>query len=101
MVLMIRSFTSELDLHRIVDLIKVCKEVDKLDQSVSIDVLPMELASPDIDPARDVRLWETTDGMLVGYGALWIGQGETLDGFLWPTAVYPDVRDSDLESHAR
>ncbi len=95
--LTMRPYGGEADLEAIANLINACEVVDQLDSGTSVPELRQSLEEPSLDKARDIRLWEDTDGQLVGLGKLWIPPiGEVIDGFLG-FRVLPTARSGDLE----
>ena len=92
-----RGYAGETDLPAIVAMLKVCEAADRLDESITIDDLRLEFAMPEVDIARDVRLWVDTDGALLGFGQIWFhSKAEDPDSFVW-YKVHPDARDGDLD----
>lgn len=95
----LRSYAGEQDLQPICDLLNLCESVDQLDEGyVTPDTWRVRLDSPDVDKARDVRLWEDAEGCLVGYATTWvlkIGEGHT--EAILTMRIHPDVRDKGLE----
>jgi len=93
-----RPYVNETDLSAIATLINACEVVDQLDQGTSVSELQQSLDYPCLDKARDIRLWEDTDGKLIGYSHIGIPEsGEELDCFLG-FRVHPTARGGDLES---
>jgi mycothiol synthase len=93
-----RPYGGEADLARIADLRNACEAIDHLDMSTSVDELRTEFGDPRLDAARDLRLWETDDGQLTGFGQLWKLVGaENLNGRLMPW-VLPEARGNGLET---
>src|SRR5689334_8753600 len=89
------AYAGESDLPAIVDLQNACEAIDRLDAGSSADQLRIQFADPRLDTARDLRLWQDTDGQLIGFGQLWILESvQQLDGRLlfW---VHPTARSSD------
>lgn len=92
-----RSFAGELDFASMAELVNACDAFDQLDDGTSVEELRDEFSSPFFHPERDVRLWETEGGQLIGLGLLWIPPtGVVVDGFLW-MKVHPAHRDDSLE----
>lgn len=96
--LTMRSYAGEADLQPIANLLNACEAVDQEDNYYSPSGLKTEFTAPDLDPARDLRLWHDRRGRLVAYAQLWIPQAsvEVADGFLW-FKVDPAVRGHGLE----
>lgn len=85
------------DLNAIVELFNACEEVDKTGMWETVEQLQQDLNSPSLNRAEDVRLWENSDGQLVGYGLIWIEPYQAgIDGFL-NFRVHPTVRNQGLE----
>jgi mycothiol synthase len=98
--IMMRPFQIEADIQIIVDLFDACERVDKLELSISVEQLRLELQEPGIDQHQDVMLWEDADQQLVGYGEIFIeepSEDSLADGRLW-FIVHPIARGGDLES---
>lgn len=95
--LTMRPYAGEADLEAIANLINACEAVDRIDSGTSVPELRQEFDEPSLDKARDLRLWEDTDGRLIGFGQMWIPQsGEVIDGFVG-FRVHPTARGGDLE----
>ena len=93
-----RAYT-EADIPAMVDMLNACEAVDQFDYSYSVEVLTADLSEPTLDKARDLRLWETEAGQLVGIGWLRLRKSEEhgkLDSSL-DLSVHPDFRDLHLE----
>lgn len=100
MILTLRPYAGEADLHPIADLLNTCEAVDHLDEGISVEELREDLADPRLDPGRDVHLWEDAGGTLIGYAEVWAPEpqpGEAADGFLW-FKVHPEARGLGLEA---
>jgi mycothiol synthase len=92
-----RSYAGDADLPAITALLNLCDAVDQLDDNYSEDDLRLEFASPEFDPARDLRLWEDAEGRLAGFGQIWIPkESEKVDGGLY-LRVHPEARGRQLE----
>jgi mycothiol synthase len=92
-----RSYTGEADLPAIVAMLNACEAADRVNESVTIEDLRTEFAMPEVDVARDLRLWVDADDTLLGFGQIWFhAKAEDPDSFLW-YKVRPDARDGDLE----
>jgi mycothiol synthase len=95
-----RPYAGEMDLAPLCNLINADFAVDWPDRSMSEDdVRRLLIEAPGVDPGRDVRLWESDDGQLVGAGQL-CGHPRGLAvrelGFGW--FVHPSVRRRGLEA---
>ena len=93
-----RAYTDS-DVQAVCDLLNACDAVDKMDDNYSVDNLQTEFSDPDLDKARDLRLWEDESGNLVGFGQLWLRRSEEdemMDGYIY-LRVHPDYRDNGLE----
>ncbi|MFY7806967.1 MAG: GNAT family N-acetyltransferase [Limnoraphis robusta] len=85
------------DLNAIVELFNACEEVDQTGIWETVEQLQQDLNSPSFNRAEDLRLWENSEGKLVGYGSVWIDPSQTgIDGFL-NFRVHPTVRNQSLE----
>jgi mycothiol synthase len=96
-----RHYKGESDLQLIVDLFDACESVDRVELSLSIDQLRLALAAPIIDPVKDLRLWENTQGQLIGFSQSWIEEptgADLADGGLW-FIVHPTARGGDIEAN--
>lgn len=92
-----RPLQGDKDLLAIANLINACNEVDKLDDGVSVQELREEFDMPSVDKALDLQLWEDEEGILIGFGDLWITEpNEVIDGFL-SIYVHPEARSNGLE----
>jgi mycothiol synthase len=93
-----RSYAGEADLQAIADFQNLCEAYDKLDEGITVGELREEFSAPTLDPDRDIRLWEDSDGALIGLGQFWIpATGDPVDGYLW-FKVHPDQRDGMIEA---
>jgi len=92
-----RSYRGEGDLQPLVDLLNAADEVDKLQENTDADDLRINITSPDTDPARDIRIWEDSEGRLVAAVFVQIRPDETTAGGYMFGAVHPDVRNSGIE----
>lgn len=94
-----RPYAGQADLQAVCDLLNACDAADKLDDNYDLDSLELELTSPEIDQARDMRVWEGEAGELIGFGQTWIPptlQSEALSAHLY-FRVHPQARDRTLE----
>jgi mycothiol synthase len=95
-----RSYQGESDLQKIIDLFDACEAVDRVELSISIDRLRLALEAPIVDPVKDLRLWENTQGELISFSQSWIEQpteDDLADGGLW-FIVHPHARGGDIEA---
>lgn len=93
-----RPFAGEADLQAICDLLNVCDAVDKLDDNYAVNDLRQEFTNPQLDPARDLQLWEDANGQLIGFGQTWTPHPdiEEDDSYLY-FRIHPQARGSGLE----
>ncbi len=92
-----RPYAGDTDLPAITALLNLCDAVDTLDDSYTEDDLRREFDSPELTPAKDLRLWDDASGRLVGFGQIWIPrEGEKVDGGLY-IRVHPEARGQHLE----
>src|SRR5205814_7787311 len=94
-----RPYAGEADLQAVCDLINACDAVDQFDDNYDVNNLRLELEHPDLDPARDLRVWAGTSGELIGFGRIWRPREpgeEGLDGFI-NISVLPAARGNGLE----
>jgi mycothiol synthase len=95
-----RSFQGECDLQAIVDLLDACEQVDKIDLSISVAQLKIELEDPLTDDQEDLMMWENDEQQLIGFGQMWIEEpteDNSADGRLW-FIVHPIARGGEIES---
>ncbi len=93
-----RQYAGEADVPEICDLLNRCDAVDKLDDNYDVESLRVEFTSPDLDIARDLRLWEDEQGRVVGFGQVWIPkEGDVVHGFSY-VRIDPEARNNGLES---
>jgi mycothiol synthase len=97
-----RPYAGEADLAALVELQQTAEATDHLDRHPTLTEWQHWLTAPQVDPARDLRLWEDADGRLVAAGWLWLpvpgteAEAGVLDaGFTWE--IYPTVRRQGLE----
>jgi mycothiol synthase len=96
--LTMRPYAGEVDLQPIADMLNECEALDTLDEGTSVGDLRLEFADPEVDPARDLRLWEDAGGRLIGFGQLSLhAESDEPDGYLW-FKVHPSARGEDLEA---
>lgn len=97
MTLTLRPYGGEADLEAIANLFNTCEAVDCMDSGRSVSELRQSFEHPILDTVNNIRLWEDTQGQLIGFGQLWIPPtGKVIDGSLW-FRVHPAARGSDLE----
>lgn len=96
--LILRPYQGEQDLPAIAELLNTCALADNMvDAQTSVDELRTEFNSPSVKLDRDLRLWEDSDGRLIGFASMWIPEAsETNEGVLW-FKVHPTARDRGLE----
>ncbi|MGJ3252924.1 MAG: GNAT family N-acetyltransferase [Elainellaceae cyanobacterium] len=98
LMLVTRSYAGEKDLEPIANLLNACEIVDCLDEYHTVADLQMEFSAPHVNPDRDLRLWENSNGDLIAFGQLWIPtEAHPVDGYLW-FRVHPDSRNQGLEA---
>lgn len=95
--LTVRAYAGLSDLPRLAELINTCVAVDQLDHYASAQRLQLDLEEPGQDPARDLYLWETSDGRLIAYGWLYVPKTGDLDCWLGFN-VHPEQRHQGLEA---
>ncbi len=87
------------DVQAVCDLLNACDAVDTTDDNYSVENLRTEFDDPEIDKARDLRLWEDEEGKLIGFGEVQLRKSEedeVMDGRLY-LRVHPDFREQGLE----
>lgn len=68
----------------ITDLVKINEPTGQLDDDILVGELQRFVDSPDVDKARDLRLWRDTNGNLMGFGQLFISeQNDEIEGYLY------------------
>lgn len=93
-----RPLQGDKDLPLIANLINACNEVDKLDDGVSVQELSEEFDAPSVDKELDIQLWEDENGILAGFGDLWITEPlQVIDGYL-SIYIHPEARGNGLET---
>jgi mycothiol synthase len=81
----------------IADLVKLNEPTGQLDDDILVGDLQRFLDAPDVDRARDLRLWKDTSGKLIGFGQLLMPKhNDEIEGDLY-FDVHPTRRDA-LES---
>jgi mycothiol synthase len=93
-----RAYTDG-DLETVCDFLNACDAVDKMDDNYSVENLRIEFSDPDLDKARDLRIWEDENGNIVGFGEAWLRKSEEdgmLDSSLY-NRVHPDYRNIGIE----
>ncbi|WP_413166535.1 GNAT family N-acetyltransferase [Capilliphycus salinus ALCB114379] len=85
------------DLGAIAELFNACETVDQTGIWETVERLEQALNTPSFNRAENLRLWENSEGELVGYGSVWIDPSQDgIDGFL-NFRVHPSVRNQGLE----
>jgi len=93
-----RPYAGDADLPLIAELINSCEAVDQLDDATSADELRLEFATPGVETARDLRLWQAGDGQLLGFGQPWFhDQAADPDSFVW-YKIHPAARGGELDT---
>lgn len=93
-----RTYAGERDLEVIATFLNLCEAHEHMDEGTSPSELREEFSSPTFDTARDIRIWEDSDGTMVGFAQIWIpAAGEVVDGYVW-FKVHPEHRDGTIES---
>lgn len=98
--LTMRPYAGEADVQPIVDMVNSCNVADQLGDITTCDQLRHELTHPQIDPARDIQLWENEDGRLIGLGQMQVAPSEGAtdgpgEGRLW-ISLHPTARASGI-----
>jgi len=92
-----RAYEGAADLAPMVELINAAEAFDGSDNGTSIDELRDDLRAPQMNPRRDVRLWQAAGGSLAAVSLLWrAASGDPLDAFV-PLSVHPAYRGAGLE----
>ncbi len=80
----------------IIDLVKLNEPSGQLDDDILVGELQSFVDSPDVDKARDLRLWRDTKGNLIGFGQLFISEhNDEIEGYLY-FDVHPTQHDHTL-----
>jgi mycothiol synthase len=93
-----RHFAGDADVEPICDLLNACDAVDKVDDNYAVEDLRLEFQSPELDTARDLRLWEDENGRLMGFGQTWVPTSREYSDVFTYVRVHPDARGQGLES---
>ena len=98
-----RTYAGENDLQSIADLLNLVSVHDNLDDTYSTEDLQNEFSAPGFDTARDIRMWEDSDGQLVAYSqseARPHNEHDTLvDGHIY-LRIHPDHRSREIADAA-
>ncbi|MGB3494015.1 MAG: GNAT family N-acetyltransferase [Elainellaceae cyanobacterium] len=92
-----RAFEAGSDLQAIADLINTCHKADQIERYTSIASLEADFKHPNLDLARDVRVWEDGDRQIVAFAGLWMAAEthDPLEGDLW-FQLHPRVRHAGV-----
>jgi ribosomal protein S18 acetylase RimI-like enzyme len=91
-----RPYTGEADLQAISDLLTLCEASDHLGLATSVAHLRSDFASPTVDPARDLRLWDDAAGNLIAFANVDNRAADHgVDSLLW-FRLQPDARSAAL-----
>ncbi len=91
-----RAYAGDADLPAIAALLNLCAAHDGLHDRTAVADLRVVLTHPDIDPARDLRLWEDANGRLVAFAQLWVTPREDATEGGLNVRVDPDARETGL-----
>ena len=93
----VRQYNGDTDPEAIVNLLAACETVDQLGNRASVEAVRRDYSDPQLDQARDIRLWENQDGRLLAFATVLLREAEgVLDGLL-RFQVHPDARYGDLQ----
>jgi GNAT superfamily N-acetyltransferase len=82
----------------IADLVKLNDAMAQLDEDTLVGDLQRFFNAPNVDRARDLRVWKDTNGKLIGFGQLLISeQDDEIEGYLY-FDVHPTWRGKALET---
>jgi mycothiol synthase len=92
-----RPYTDD-DLQAVCDLLNICDAVDQLDDNYSATDLALEFESPEINKAKDLRIWQDAGGRVVGFGQMWIPKddGKLVDASIY-WRIHPETRNQGIE----
>jgi GNAT superfamily N-acetyltransferase len=80
----------------IADLVKLNDAIAQLDDDTLACDLPRLFDAPDVDRARDLRVWQDSRGKLIGFGQLLISeQKDEIEGYLY-FDIHPAWRSDTL-----
>lgn len=96
-----RPYAGESDLPIIEMITNQSDDFDQLDEGTSIAELIEDYSGPDINPADDIRIWQTVDGSPVAYGEIHAPHGDAdaiqdAGLFVW-FKVLPQLRGIGIE----
>lgn len=88
-----RHYAGDSDLQAVCDLLNLCDKTDKTDDSYTVEDLRLEFEHPKLNKEKDLRLWESGEGKLLGFGQLWMELSgvDKIDAFGY-FRVHPDYR---------
>ncbi len=92
-----RPYGGDSDVQAVCDLLNLCDKIDKTDDSYAVEDLRLEFEHPKLNKEKDLRLWESSEGELLGFGQIWL-ELETegkIDGFSY-FRIHPDYRHTDV-----
>ncbi|MCD8490195.1 MAG: GNAT family N-acetyltransferase [Desertifilum sp.] len=98
----VRPYAGAKDLEPIANLFNLCDAADRFDNWTTVTELQEDFTEPNLDPQRDIRIWENSEGELIAFASLWISeanQDNIVDGYLW-FRVHPAIRKSDRTHEA-
>ena len=80
----------------ITDLVKLNEPTGQLDDDILVSELQSFVDSPDVDIAKDLRLWRDSHGNLIGFGQLFISEhNDEVEGYLY-FDLHPTRRNDTL-----
>jgi GNAT superfamily N-acetyltransferase len=95
---MTRPYLGAKDLSKITNLVEVSNPTGYIDGDTSVCELPAMLAGSESESSSNIRLWEDSNGNLVGFGQLLVfDTPDTVDGWLI-FFTHPQVSGDGLES---
>ncbi|MDJ1175380.1 GNAT family N-acetyltransferase [Roseofilum capinflatum] len=95
--LTMRPYQGETDLPPLADLLNLCRKVDQIDYTTSVQDLRSWFNAPKGDPKDNVRLWENETGQIVGYSHCQKGSTEEVEDVFFRFVVHPNLRNQGLE----
>jgi mycothiol synthase len=92
-----RTYSGDSDLQAICNLLNLCAQMDITDDSYTVEDLRHEYNHPKINKAKDLRLWESSEGLLLGFGQVWLELGDEnkVDGIGY-FRVHPKYRHTEI-----
>jgi mycothiol synthase len=92
-----RAYAGEADLEALAAFLNLAEAHDRVEEGSSVTELREEFNEPGFDPVNSLRLYENTQGELVGFAQIYMAEDSAdNDGFLW-FKVHPAYRTGQIE----